>query len=137
MKKKKILWSDEPQFFIHVWGKPSIAYHLHNTIPTMKHGGDSIVQWGVFQQQGLGKWSEKTESWMQLNTEISFVKTWFRVLRTSDWAESAPANMTIPLCSTHTAKTMQEWLRDDSMNVLEWPCRAETWNQSDIFGETL
>ncbi len=85
---------------------------------------------GVFQRQGLGKWSEKTESWMQLNTEISFMKTWFRVLRTSDWAESAPANMTITLCSTHTAKTMQEWLRDDSMNVLEWPCQS--WNLEPI-----
>ncbi len=96
-KKKKIIWSDEPQFLIHVWGKPSTAYHLHNTIPTVKHGGGSIMQWGVFQRQGLGKWSEKTESWMQLNTEISLMKTWFRALRTSDRAESSPSNMTITL----------------------------------------
>ncbi len=30
---------------------------------------------GVFQRQGVGKWSEKTETWMQLNTEISLMKT--------------------------------------------------------------
>ncbi len=46
--KKNILWSDEPQFLIHVWGKASTAYHLNNTIPTVKHGGGSIMQWGVF-----------------------------------------------------------------------------------------
>ncbi len=53
MKKKKIFWSDEPQFLIHVWGKPSIAYHLHNTIPTMKHGGGSIMQWKLFSHGGV------------------------------------------------------------------------------------
>ncbi len=52
---------------------------------------------GVFQRQGLGKWSEKTESWMQPNTEISLMKTWSRALRTSDWAESSPSNMTTTL----------------------------------------
>ncbi len=32
-EKKNIFWSDEPQCLIHVWGKQSTAYHLHNTIP--------------------------------------------------------------------------------------------------------
>ncbi len=73
--KKYIFWSDEPQFLIRVWGEPSTAYHLQNTIPTMKHGGGSIMQWGDFQRQWLGKWSENTETWMQLNTEISLMKT--------------------------------------------------------------
>ncbi len=35
---------------------------------------------------------------------------------------------------THTAKAMQEWLRDDSN--LNGPARVRTWNQSDILGET-
>ncbi len=33
-------------------GKPSTAYHLHNTIPTMKHGGGSIMQRGCFSAAG-------------------------------------------------------------------------------------
>ncbi len=89
---------------------------------------------GVFQRQGLGKWSEKTESWMQLNTEISLMKTWFRALRTSDWAESSPSNMTITLrtqprqCKRGLGTTL--WISSSG------PARSGTWNQSDIFGET-
>jgi hypothetical protein len=33
----------------------------------------------------------------------------------------------------HTAKTMQEWLRDKSLNVLEWPNQSP---DSNISGET-
>ncbi len=89
---------------------------------------------GVFQRQGLGKRSEKTESWMQLNTEISLMKTWFRVLGVSDWAESSPSNMTITLrtqprqCRSGLGTTL--WTSSSG------PARAGTWNQSDIFGET-
>ncbi len=74
------------------------------------------MQWGCFQRQGLGKWSEKTESWMQLNTDIhneNLVQS-TQILRLG-W------KFTFQHDPTHTAKTMQEWLRDDSMNVLEWP----------------
>ncbi len=84
---------------------------------------------GVFQRQGLGKWSEKMESWMQPNTEISLMKTWFRALRTSDWAESSPSNMTITRqCRRGLGTTL--WTSSSG------PARAGTWNQSDIFGET-
>ncbi len=71
---------------------------------------------GVFQWQGLGKWSEKTESWMQLNTDIhneNLVQS-TQNLRLG-W------KFTFQHDPTHTVKTMQEWLGDDSMNVLEWP----------------
>ncbi len=89
---------------------------------------------GVFQRQGLRKWWEKMESWMQLNTEISLIKTWFRALRTLDWAESSHFNMTITLrpqprlCRSGLGTTL--WMSSTG------PARAETWNQSDIFGET-
>ena len=39
------------------------------------------------------------------------MKTFFRALRASDWCNDPK----------HTAKTTQEWLRDKSLNVLEWP----------------
>ncbi len=89
---------------------------------------------GVFQRQGLGKWSEKTESWMQLNTEISIMKTWFRALKTADWAESSPSNMTITLrtqprqCRSGLGTTL--WTSSSG------PATAGTWNQSDFFRET-
>ncbi len=105
-----------------------IPSHLWSTVAAASY---SV---GVFQRQGLGKRSEKTESWMQLNTEISLMKTWFRALGVSDWAESSPSNMTITLraqprqCRSGLGTTL--WTSSSG------PARAGTWNQSDIFGET-
>uniref|UniRef100_A0AAZ3QWF9 Transposase Tc1-like domain-containing protein n=1 Tax=Oncorhynchus tshawytscha TaxID=74940 RepID=A0AAZ3QWF9_ONCTS len=51
----KILWSDEAKIELfgvkaklHVWRKP-------RTIPTMKHGGGSIMLWGYFSRAGTGR----------------------------------------------------------------------------------
>ncbi|KAK3557580.1 hypothetical protein QTP70_030511, partial [Hemibagrus guttatus] len=48
--RNKILWSDATKIELfglngkrHVWRKPGTAHHLANTIPTVKHGGGSIM----------------------------------------------------------------------------------------------
>ena len=53
--RNKILWSDESNIKLfglnakrHVWRKPG-------TIPTVKHGGGSILLWGCFSAAGTGK----------------------------------------------------------------------------------
>uniref|UniRef100_A0A7N8XI44 Transposase Tc1-like domain-containing protein n=1 Tax=Mastacembelus armatus TaxID=205130 RepID=A0A7N8XI44_9TELE len=60
--RNKILWSDETKIELfgvnskrYVWRKPGTAHHLPNTIPTVKHGGGSIMLWGCFSAAGTGR----------------------------------------------------------------------------------
>ena len=58
---RKVLWSDETKIDIfglnakrYVWQKTNTAHHPEHTIPTMKHGGGSIMLWGC-SSAGTGK----------------------------------------------------------------------------------
>jgi len=57
--RNKSLWSDETKIELfglntkcYVWKKPGIGHHLANTIPTVEHGGGSIMLWGCFSAAG-------------------------------------------------------------------------------------
>jgi hypothetical protein len=53
------------------------------------------------------------------------MKTFSRVLMSSDWGEGSPSNRST---TKRTAKTTQEWLRDKSLNVLEWLSQSPDLN---------
>ena len=60
--KNEIIWSDETKIKLfgvnarhHFWRKPGTAHHQANTIPTVKHGGGSIMLWGCFSAAGAGR----------------------------------------------------------------------------------
>uniref|UniRef100_A0A8L0DPU9 Transposase Tc1-like domain-containing protein n=1 Tax=Oncorhynchus mykiss TaxID=8022 RepID=A0A8L0DPU9_ONCMY len=59
---KKVLWSDETKIELfgnnakrYVWCKSNTAHHPEHTIPTVKHGGGSIMVWACFSSAGTGK----------------------------------------------------------------------------------
>ena len=60
--RNKIFWSDETKIELfgvnarrHIWRKPGTAHHQANTIPTVTHGGGSIMLWGCFSAAGTGR----------------------------------------------------------------------------------
>ncbi|GFW15572.1 transposable element Tc1 transposase [Trichonephila clavipes] len=60
--RKKALNCDESKFNIFgsdgrrmVWRKPNTSHHPQHTIPTVKHGGGSVMVWGCMAASGVGK----------------------------------------------------------------------------------
>jgi hypothetical protein len=123
--RNKILWSDETKIELlglnikcHIWRKPG-------TIPTEKHfgGGGSIMLWGCFSASGTGRlvmiegrmngamYREILEENLLQRAEGLILGRMFTLLQQNNNPK-------------HTAKTMQEWLWDKSLNVLEWPSQS-------------
>ena len=70
----EIIWSDDTKIELfelkrHVWKKPGTTHHLPNTIPTVKHGGGSIMLWGCFSVAGLGDWSGLRDKYRDILNE--------------------------------------------------------------------
>ena len=124
--RNKIIGSNETkiELFVlnakcHVWTKP-------NTIPTVKHGGGSIMLWGCFSVAGTGRL-------VRIKGKMNGAK--YREILDENLLQSAQdltlrQRFTIQQDSDprHTVKTMQEWLRDESLNVLEGPNQSPALN---------
>lgn len=58
---RKVLWSDETKIELfghnaqqYVWRRKGEAFNPKNTMPTVKHGGGSIMLWACFAANGTG-----------------------------------------------------------------------------------
>ncbi len=50
--RKKIIWSNEPQFQASCLKETSSSHHLQSTIPKVKCAGSSLMLWGCFSAAG-------------------------------------------------------------------------------------
>ncbi|KAG2464445.1 TCB1 transposase, partial [Polypterus senegalus] len=131
--RNKILWSDETKIELfgvnarrHVWRKPGTAHHQANTIPTVKHGGGSIMLWGCFSAAGTGRLARikgKMTAAMYRDILDENLLQSALDLRLGQWFIFQQDND-----PKHTSKISKEWLQDNSVNVLEWPSQSADLN---------
>ena len=130
---KKVLWSDETkiELFAHnakryVWRKSNTAHHPQHTIPTVKHGGGSIMVWACFSSAGTGKM-------VKIEGKMDAAK--YRTILDENLLESAKD---LKLGRRfifqqdndpkHTAKSTKEWFTNKRIQVLEWPSQSPDLN---------
>ncbi|KAL0203521.1 hypothetical protein M9458_001539, partial [Cirrhinus mrigala] len=124
--RNKILWSDETKIEHiglnakrHVWKKPGTAHHPANTIPTVKHGGGSIMLWGCFSAAG-------TRRLVRIEGKINAAM--YRDILDENLLQSALDLFQQDNDPKHIAKITKEWLQDNSLNVPEWPSQSPDLN---------
>ncbi|GFU78352.1 transposable element Tc1 transposase [Trichonephila clavipes] len=65
---EQVIWSDESSFTlfqatgrVFVWRTPTEAFHVDCLVPTMKHGGGSVMVWAAISSRGASRCLERDD----------------------------------------------------------------------------
>ena len=111
---------------VYVWQRKGEAFNPKNIVPTVKHGGGSIMLWGCFAASGTGSLVRvhgimEEENYLEILRD-NMQKSAHSLTLGRRWVFQQDSDL------KYTSKLVQQFLKDTKTKVLEWPAQSPDLN---------